>query len=115
MWTASLHACSQLSPLQTSPLYLPSVEANLQRLPTVTVSPRYSVAPSSHNTQQYVTSSAAQEGTDVAVAEEPVSLDIVGTYAERLSAVTHAFALCCHTLQKASGRLVWESPITCKS
>ena len=31
--------------------------------------------------------------------------DIVGVYAERLSAVTHAFALCCHTLQEGSGRL----------
>ena len=36
--------------------------------------------------------------------EEPVSLDIVGVYAERLSAVTHAFALCCNTLQRANGR-----------
>ena len=30
--------------------------------------------------------------------------DIVGVYAERLSAVTHAFALCCHTLQDSTGR-----------
>ena len=30
--------------------------------------------------------------------------DIVEVYAERLSAVTHAFALCCRTLQQASGR-----------
>ena len=30
--------------------------------------------------------------------------DIVGVYAERLSAVTHAFALCCQTVQKATGR-----------
>lgn len=59
-----------------------------------------------------MTLSAAQEGTEVAVAEEPVSLDIVGTYAERLSAVTHAFALCCYTLQKASGRLVGKSYYT---
>ena len=36
--------------------------------------------------------------------EESVSLDIVGVYAERLSAVTHAFALCCKTMQKANGR-----------
>ena len=30
--------------------------------------------------------------------------DIVGVYAERLSAMTHAFALCCHTLQDSTGR-----------
>ena len=36
--------------------------------------------------------------------EESWNLDIVGVYAERLSAVTHAFALCCYTLQQASGR-----------
>ena len=29
--------------------------------------------------------------------------DIVGTYADRLCAVTHAFALCCSTLHKSSG------------
>ena len=39
--------------------------------------------------------------------EEPVAEErenIVGVYAERLSAVTHAFALCCRTLQEATGR-----------
>ena len=36
--------------------------------------------------------------------------DIVGVYAERLSAVTHAFSLSCHTLQEASGRLVEDLP-----
>lgn len=46
---------------------------------------------------------AVKEEMDVAI---PVRLDVVGVYAERLSAVTHAFALCCHTLQKSSGRSV---------
>ena len=31
-------------------------------------------------------------------------VDIVSVYAERLSAVTHAFALCCQTVQKATRR-----------
>ena len=34
------------------------------------------------------------------------SPDIVGVYADRLCAVMHAFALCCRTLQKASGKYV---------
>ena len=38
--------------------------------------------------------------------EDTWSPDIVGVYADRLCAVTHAFALCCSTLQKASGKYV---------
>ena len=46
-----------------------------------------------------------EEGGEEEVEEkEKEKEDIVGVYAERLSAVTHAFALCCHTLQEANGR-----------
>ena len=37
---------------------------------------------------------------------EDTNNSLVEVYADRLCAVTHAFALCCSTLQKSSGRLV---------
>lgn len=46
---------------------------------------------------------AREEGEEERGREERE--DIVGVYAERLSAVTHAFALSCRTLQEANGRL----------
>ena len=52
---------------------------------------------------------ATREQEEQSVAENME--DIVEVYAERLSAVTHAFALCCHTLQRATRRS--ESHTTC--
>lgn len=44
-----------------------------------------------------------REVSEVLETEEERKVDLVGVYAERLSAVTHAFALCCRTLQEATG------------
>ena len=52
---------------------------------------------------------ATREQEEQSVAENME--DIVEVYAERLSAVTHAFALCCQTLQRATRRS--ESHTTC--
>ena len=44
-----------------------------------------------------------RQGGDALNCSESWNPDIVGTYADRLCAVTHAFALCCSTLHKSSG------------
>lgn len=48
-------------------------------------------------------SSEGKEGEEEE-GEEEDNHSLVEVYADRLCAVTHAFALCCATLQKNSGR-----------
>ena len=50
------------------------------------------------------TTTASPPADVVEGCEEEDNDSLVEVYADRLCAVTHAFALCCATLQKSSGR-----------